>query len=1287
MQRRTLLSTRPGATLAVIIGLSSLILTAHSAVAQVQFEDVTGASGITYWGESYGASWGDVNGDGRPDLFVNHHRSTPSLLVNLGGNQFEDRWFEVDRWRTYPLLDQHGGSWVDFDNDGDQDLFVSLGRKDSLQFLVNEDGLLTDQTVAYGLGLVRWEARMPSWFDFSQDGTLDWMMANRGSQAQVWAQLPGKAPAQTFIKQNAASQQACIYNQYLQLADLNNDGTLDLICQVQDNAPNKVYDFHTMPFVDMTSILPPVSVLNDSVVADFDGNLQTDVLIVRGVQRVSGAEINASNTNEIQAYISTDGIKERGFNFVTSGDLSFSLSWNARNTTNIHIGSSGYSLPYQPGGGPLVWNLSAADPDNVGIQPHDPTKDSGIYIGFDPNTQRWTVLVSPGNSRNATYWFVNSTAAMSSLATTGLQFGDRPVAPALLMNSGGTFSDQAPDAGLGDPISCVSAAAADFDNDMDIDLYFVCRGAVSNIENRYYENQGNGVFTQIATSGAEGPVGLGGGLGENVVTADFDLDGFVDLFVTNGLSMYPEDALTVGGPDQLYRNTGNGNHWIELDLTGTVANRDAIGAKVYVTAGGVTQLREQNGGYHRWAQNHQRLHVGLGTNTTVKIEVHWPSPSTQVDTFTAIAADGIYRITEGGSVDELPVPSSVPPSPCEEPTFDKGTESGIFLWKECNTGSWHMRASPGGQPLTFGGSLVANQPFSSVTGVSIEQDDLLDYVSDPTRVAFSLQVATTGIDGIDFSFPPGSGTCFLLDTPADTQIFIGKLRRPVNPPFDLDTMGICGDMRPTVAVAATTVAENAPNGQAAVTISLSKASASAVSVDVVSSNNTATAPDDYTELPPTTITFAPGEVSKTVPIAIVDDTFAEGNEAFSVTLSNAMNSLIQNGTAQITIIDDEPSPCGAPVYNRATEQGVFLWKDCPNGVWHARMTAGKGSVTHEGVVIADQDLLNVTPVGLESADSLDVTSDPRRFSYRMTGGAGTQDGVDFGLAAGSRACFQVDAPAAVPVYVGAARTPATAPFDLTTLAACNSLLPTTIAISNLTVAEDVPGGIATVTLTLSRSSDVSVAVDVTSADGTATATDDYAPLPPTTVTFAPGEISRTVEVAIHDDDLPEASETFVLTLSNPLNGVLSESSATATVTITDNEPSPCGTPVYNRTTEKGVFVWKDCTSGSWFARMTAGTDTVTYRGTIAADTDFLSIAGFSLEQADTLDTSDPTRATYTLSGGPGTQDGVNFAFPAGAQVCFAVDEPASVPVYLGAARTAMTAPFDLETQGACLVQP
>ena len=63
-----------------------------------------------------------------------------------------------------------------------------------------------------------------------------------------------------------------------------------------------------------------------------------------------------------------------------------------------------------------------------------------------------------------------------------------------------------------------------------------------------------------APFGAEGPTGPKVGIGESVVVSDYDANGWVDLFVTNGLHLYPAlRGFTSGGPDKLFRNLGVGN--------------------------------------------------------------------------------------------------------------------------------------------------------------------------------------------------------------------------------------------------------------------------------------------------------------------------------------------------------------------------------------------------------------------------------------------------------------------------------------------------------------------------------------------------------------------------------------------------------------------------------------------------------------------------------------------------------------------------------------------------------
>jgi L-serine deaminase len=73
--------------------------------------------------------------------------------------------------------------------------------------------------------------------------------------------------------------------------------------------------------------------------------------------------------------------------------------------------------------------------------------------------------------------------------------------------------------------------------------------------------------------------------------------------------------IPIGGPDKLFHNNGNANHWIELDLVGVNSDNDATGARVSATANGVTQFRVQDGRYHRCSQDAKRIHFGLAGAT------------------------------------------------------------------------------------------------------------------------------------------------------------------------------------------------------------------------------------------------------------------------------------------------------------------------------------------------------------------------------------------------------------------------------------------------------------------------------------------------------------------------------------------------------------------------------------------------------------------------------------------------------------------------------------------------
>ena len=110
-------------------------------------------------------------------------------------------------------------------------------------------------------------------------------------------------------------------------------------------------------------------------------------------------------------------------------------------------------------------------------------------------------------------------------------------------------------------MQCASVTAGDFDNDMYVDLYLACRTGASNIANILYRNNGNGTFTAVpmpaarpAPSASRSPMAPAPPTPWSRPTTT--VDGFLDLFVTNGFNLRP---LYIGGPNKLFHNNGNGN--------------------------------------------------------------------------------------------------------------------------------------------------------------------------------------------------------------------------------------------------------------------------------------------------------------------------------------------------------------------------------------------------------------------------------------------------------------------------------------------------------------------------------------------------------------------------------------------------------------------------------------------------------------------------------------------------------------------------------------------------------
>ena len=100
---------------------------------------------------------------------------------------------------------------------------------------------------------------------------------------------------------------------------------------------------------------------------------------------------------------------------------------------------------------------------------------------------------------------------------------------------------------------------------------------------------------------------------------------------------------------------------------------------------------------------------------------------------------------------------------------------------------------------------------------------------------------------------------------------------------------------------------NSGTVNATFTVSLTAASAPTVTVDFATADGNATAPADY-QANNGTLTFNPGETTKTVTVLVNGDTLDEANETFFVNLSNAVNGVIIDNQGRGTINDNDPAP-------------------------------------------------------------------------------------------------------------------------------------------------------------------------------------------------------------------------------------------------------------------------------------------------------------------------------------------------------------------------------------------
>jgi ASPIC and UnbV/FG-GAP-like repeat len=587
-----------------------------------QFVDVAGAAGVGFRNRYYppflaeplrfgmirhgpgGISAVDYDNDGFYDLFIPDGVGA-RLLRNRRDGSFED---VTERAGLGGLDGVSVGVFADYDNDGWKDLFVSRTFRPNQLFHNNGDGTFSDVTAGSGLGEDGCTTAA-AWGDYDNDGLLDLYV---GRYLDPRRDIPT-----TFYARNGE--------------------------------PNRLYrNLGDGTFRDVTAEagVGDTGLCLGAAWGDFDGDGFPDLFVANDFGRSTL--------------------------YRNRGDGTFS-------DVTVKAGALAYGAGM---------NASWGDLDNDGrldLYETDIRSEHAWFAAF-PSVARHLA-----NCLRQGVWRTDLPLYLEILRQSGLGFVDvfREMASGnhLLHNRGdGTFEDVSSRAGANPPGWFWGAALADLDNDGWLDVYcangwvygerrtemelefldnvigrqreyksgvffdpasFAGRSWHGWERNRHLRNRGDGTFEEIGRAS-------GGDLELNsrgVAVADFWNRGVLDLAVAASDDRHA-----------LLRNElGTRRHWLQVELRGTCSNRDAVGARVSLVAGGQAQLREVAAGDGYASQSALRLHFGLGEAAVAEeLTVVWPA-SGIVQRFRGVAADRIVEVTEGsdGLVEKRYLPAAV----------------------------------------------------------------------------------------------------------------------------------------------------------------------------------------------------------------------------------------------------------------------------------------------------------------------------------------------------------------------------------------------------------------------------------------------------------------------------------------------------------------------------------------------------------------------------------------------------------------------------------------------------
>jgi len=513
--------------------------------AGIDFTHTNGAKGDYHFPETLGSGGGflDYDNDGDLDLYLvnsGHWPNSPdfctttsALYRNNDNGTFSDVTGEAGVENRGNY--GHGAACGDYDNDGNSDLYVTNFGQNVL-YRNNGDGTFTDVTGHAGVGDPSWSSSA-TFLDYDRDGALDLYVVNYVDYALE------------------ASYPPCADN------------------SVQGYCHPKYYEG-----------------ASDRLYRNNGDGTFTDATKAAGIND-SGGPFHGKGLGVVAADFDKDGWPDL---YVANDDTPNYLFYNKGDGTFAEIAvlaGCAYSIDGVAQGG------------------------MGVDVG-DYNGDGFPDIFVTNFSHETNTLYKN--------------------------NDDGTFTDVSYKARLGEESYLrlgFGTGFFDYDNDGDLDV-FVANGHIfEHVErmtdmvsyaqpNQLFRNEGRGIFTEM-------PFPSNPRVSRGTIFGDYDNDGDIDLVVTN-----------LNGKAKLWRNEqGNTRNWLRIRTQGSVSNRDGVGTRITVKAADYTQSREVRAGYSYLCSNDPRLFFGLHDAKVVEsIEIRWLSG--RVQTLKGIEVNQEIIITE-----------------------------------------------------------------------------------------------------------------------------------------------------------------------------------------------------------------------------------------------------------------------------------------------------------------------------------------------------------------------------------------------------------------------------------------------------------------------------------------------------------------------------------------------------------------------------------------------------------------------------------------------------------------